>query len=262
MSQFVLSQRQSGGVLTEFVIVIPMLLVFFVGIMSAGQMLGQLSWLSQATYIGAVSGTSSATTNVQDTIKNNIERLRDLQSLRQVDTDSTWQVHSTISNGTFSGKPIVTVDVTAHVSPLMQSFIPTNLGASAAAAYLVPNPAQFASLNNFANPSGLSGCPIGGCPAAVNPPPKWYFGGYSANSNTDYLDYLMSEGKLDKEGALKTLDLLSKYNEMLKAGDPAAEKYAAMLPAELIKDAGLKLPQDEGLTATDETLENIVIDFK
>lgn len=163
MSNKSLSENQLGGVLTEFVIVIPMLIVFFLCLVGTGQLLGHLTWVSQASYIGAVAGASTSQITAPDTIEAKLEQLRDLQNRGQVPAGQSWDVNPTFYNGAITGKPIVTVDVSADVTSISHAIVPMNLGVGVAAPYLVPNPEQFAGLNNFGNPPGVQGCPLGGC---------------------------------------------------------------------------------------------------
>jgi hypothetical protein len=50
---------QRGAVLMEFIIVAPLLLVFFSGLLFAGSLLAQLSWITQANYQTALIGGES-----------------------------------------------------------------------------------------------------------------------------------------------------------------------------------------------------------
>lgn len=153
--------------LTEFVVIIPMLIVFFFGILGSGQLIGNLTWISQASYIGAVSGSGMAQTTAADAIRTNLERLRSLQSHGQVDAGANWNVTPAIFAGPVTQKPVIRVDVNANINRLSQAITSSGLGVGVVAPYLVPNVSQFAGLNSFANPAGVGGCSGASCGGTV-----------------------------------------------------------------------------------------------
>jgi len=147
-----------GSVLTEFVIVVPLLLVFFLGITGVGQLVGNVTWISQTTYAGARLGADLPHADGPGRVATETGRLKELQYRGQIaNQQGNWTVVTSYSTGAVTGKPIVNVSVDARISPLAKAFLPMDIGVSVAAPYLVPNQSLFAGLNDFANPAGVPG---------------------------------------------------------------------------------------------------------
>ena len=157
--------NDEGSVLTEFAIVLPLLVVFFLGISGLGQLLGHVTWISQTTYAAAMFAADVPQADGAARVEIETARLKEAQSRGQV--AGTWDA-PVYFNGGITGKPIVSVSVPAHVSPFMRTFFATEVGVSVAAPYLVPNQAAFAGFGDFGNPQG-AGCSGASC-NPIDPP--------------------------------------------------------------------------------------------
>jgi hypothetical protein len=163
--------KQSGSVLTEFAILVPMLVVFFLGLVGIGQLLGQVTWIAQTAYSGAVFAADTPREEGPAKVRAETAKLKALQYRGQINPTSPnggWTVQTNYSSGALTGQPIITVNVNAHISPIVRSIMQTDIGASAVMPLLVPGMDQFAGMYSFANPTSLTGCPIDGCVTKTN----------------------------------------------------------------------------------------------
>lgn len=167
---------EQGSVTSEFAIVLPLLVVFFLGVAGVGQLLGHSTWLAQATFTGAMAGTALPVDTGPVSIEANITTLKDLQSRGQIKGGDAWDVQTNYYTAP-SGKPYLIVRASAQVSPITKAIIPMNLGVSVAAPYLVPDANLFANLGTFQNPPAPQGCSGTDCvkPAPYNPKEKPYY---------------------------------------------------------------------------------------
>lgn len=156
---------EAGSVITEFAIVLPLLVVFFLGISGMGQLLGHVTWISQTTYAAALFAADVPQSDGAAKVQSETARLKGIQARGQV--TGTWDA-PIYFNGAITGKPIVSVSVPAHVSPFMRTFFATDVGVSVAAPYLVPNQATFAGLGDYGNATG-AGCVGVACNPVIPP---------------------------------------------------------------------------------------------
>ena len=78
-------KRQSGqfaGVLIEFALSIPLLLVFIIGLLSSGRVLNTIHTVGQAAFLGAQLGSQVNNTNDLDRVPERIEKILGLQARR------------------------------------------------------------------------------------------------------------------------------------------------------------------------------------
>lgn len=224
-TQFSSSTRSGsnrGSVVTEFAIVLPLLLVFFVGISGLGQLLNHVTWISQTTYAAAMFAADIPAQAGPAKVETETERLASLQSRGQVTGDWSPPVYF---EGQITGKPIVSVTVpTAHVSPFLRTFFTTDVSVSVAAPYLVPNQTAFAGFNDFGNPPG-AGCVGFQCnppSPPYNPPKKIlevtrYDGAYGGLGDFQLKDdgaqALVDDFAAGLEGGASFEELMEKYGE-------------------------------------------------
>ena len=163
------AQSPNGSVLTEFAVVLPMLLFLTTGLLALGQLLGQLSWISQASYISTMSGADDTTTDGPASIRAKADLIKSYQLKDQV--NGSWNVEPSYSAGPLTGRPILTVKIDANISPLMKTIFPMDLEVYSASALLLTS--SNATYTTFGNPSGLPSCPQSGCPVIPpkSPPP-------------------------------------------------------------------------------------------
>lgn len=164
---------EQGSVISEFAILVPMLLVFFLGLIGVGQLLGHLTWVSQTTYAGALLGADIPQNEGPTKILTQSMRLKALQDRGQISSQAAdFAVNTVYTNGSVTGKPIINVSIGArNVSAIAKAVLPMNLDVSVAAPYLVPNQSLFSTYSDFSNPPGVTGCTGIGCGGATGTGP-------------------------------------------------------------------------------------------
>ena len=227
--------NNDGSVLLEFAIVLPLLLVFFLGISGIGQLLGHVTWISQTTYAAAMFAADVPQPDGAAKVELETNRLSTVQNRGQV--SGQWDA-PVYFNGEFTGKPIVSVSVPAHVTPLLNSMFGADVGVSVAAPYLVPNQSGFAAYGDYGNPPGTVTCVGAACNPVLpyNPGIKGLgsikltnpFSAYSEDSDAVY-EAIKNSVDSDPDSYLEAVN---KYADWLNNNEDLAKAVAGLAPTE------------------------------
>ncbi|MBN8547769.1 MAG: pilus assembly protein [Deltaproteobacteria bacterium] len=230
-----------GSVLLEFAIVVPLLVVFFLGISGIGQLLGHVTWISQTTYAAALFAADVPQPDGPAKVQQATERLSEAQNRGQVSGDWNAPVYTV---GQITGKPIVSVSVPANVSPLVSAMFSSSIGVSVAAPYLVPSQAAFAGFNDFANPSGIVTCYAASCNpiAPYNPGIRKittlpgetnyaYYNPTNEESTRAFETFMSTMGGLDRSSPTYIEDAAATYEKLMSAFEGAISNDPSLAKA-------------------------------
>lgn len=160
-----------GGVLVEFLFALPIVLLFFSGILELGRLYSQITWMSNMAYETALAGagwpqggTATADMNYRTNLLGNMTTYHKLSAVpTRTDTYNALGIPNSLM-----------VEMSGNISPLMQ-MISGNFKTAVLAPMLASSGNIAGSLNQFGNPTCLYDCNgnlISGCctSSACTPP--------------------------------------------------------------------------------------------
>ncbi|MBN8547766.1 MAG: pilus assembly protein [Deltaproteobacteria bacterium] len=170
--------RERGGVITECVLVIPVMLVLFTGLTELGRTFSQINWVANISYEVAMVGASvSETAGGALAMDGRYAQLSAIPYYKvTLPSDPTSKVYNQ-TDLHVSGQPPRSVEVAIHATlPTLLSHVSPTFDVRATAPILVLSNVLPGGLSTFSNPNPLydccgreySGAPIDTC---LNPPP-------------------------------------------------------------------------------------------
>lgn len=149
------SFAESGGVIVEFLLTIPIIFIFFTAVLELGRLYSQVTWVSNMAYEVAVAGAGWPQGPAGDA--DMIYRSGQLGGITSYHRLSGPPTMNATYNHPSSPPRTITVNMSANVPPLVQ-FMTGDFQTSVVAPMLANDGTILGSFNNFANPACLYDC--------------------------------------------------------------------------------------------------------
>jgi len=143
-------KAQKGSVLVEFTLVLPLLLILFVGILELGRALNETSWLIQASYQSAKLGSESPRSYGEQAMSSRGLLMSQLQN-KFVDTDSINITPEYLDDD------LVSTSISGKLN-VLTPYLPINLSVRIVGPYLLRSAGSVDNLGVFSNPPSENPC--------------------------------------------------------------------------------------------------------